>query len=181
MFARTHLFQPARRAIVAAALVALSLLAVAPAANADVDPSRIYRITGITSLALDVEGGSYANEARVIQWGAHDGLNQQWRFAPYGNGTYQIVNRGSGRCLTIGGNSLYRGAGIVQYFCGGATNQRWYVTYPWGGSATIRLQVVSSGLYLDVPGYTANWGTQLIQWPFETYGYNQMFTLTQLA
>jgi hypothetical protein len=180
MLVRTPLLQPARRAIVAAALVLLSLLAIAPAADAAVDPSRVYRITDISALALDVQGGSYANDARVIHWGVNDGLNQQWTFAGFSDGTYQIVNRRSGKCLTVGGNSPFRGAGIVQYTCAGATNQRWRIEYV-GGQVTIRLRVVSSELYLDVPGSTANWGTQLIQWPGGSFNYNQWFTLTQLA
>jgi hypothetical protein len=179
-----RLVQPLRRPLalaVLSAVVALGILtAGAGQASAGVDTQGIYRITSYwTSLALDVQGGSLANEAAVIQWGVNGGRNQEWRFVAVGN-AYEIVNYNSGKCLTVQGNVATAGARLVQYGCAGASNQLWWVMI--GSIGDVSIQSVLSGLYVDVPGGSVTWGTQLIQWYGSSGGsLNQAFRLTLLA
>jgi Ricin-type beta-trefoil lectin domain-like len=132
-------------------------------ASAGVDTSHIYRITTLLSgLALDVQGGSFADEAPVIQWGVNGGQNQEWKFVDAGSGWYEIVNYNSGKCLTIQGNTRAAGAKLVQYGCGFADNQLWRLVASSGQAASLQSKL--SRLYADVPGGSGVWGTQLIQW-----------------
>ena len=50
-----------------------------------------YTLTSVNSgRVLDIYGGSPANGAQLIQWGANGGSNQQWSFKPTGDGYYQF-------------------------------------------------------------------------------------------
>jgi hypothetical protein len=58
------------------------------------------------------------------------GYNQDWEFvqSPYA-GYYEIMNRGSGQCLSVGNDSTAAGQDLVQYPCHGWTDQLWYMGY----------------------------------------------------
>ncbi len=77
---------------------------------------------------LDVAGQD--PNAQVIDWHWNGGYNQQWAFVPGPNG-YQIINRGSGQCLSVANGSTDNGAPLVQYPCFGGTDQLWNIgTHP---------------------------------------------------
>lgn len=66
---------------------------------------------------MDVEGGSTASGARVLQWACHGGANQvfDWRDG-------MLVARHSNQCLDFGGDAAADGTGLVQRPCkSGAT------------------------------------------------------------
>ncbi len=45
--------------------------------------------------ALDVDGESIADGAKLIQFPYHDGANQVWQVIPNGDGTYRLLNEHS--------------------------------------------------------------------------------------
>lgn len=128
-------------------------------------------------LTLDVNGGSQAPNANVITWYYNGGYNQEWAFlqSPY-SGWYEIVNRGSGQCLTVEGNNSTAGNPLIQYPCAGAFNQLWYM----GSIALNTNYVISSALdgeVADVQNAYPWAGGYLDQWPYNG-GWNQQFWLT---
>jgi hypothetical protein len=62
-------------------------------------------------LVLDVSGGSQAPNAGVDTWTWNNGYNQDWAFVstPW-PGWYEIANRGSGQCLSVGNNTAAWGS-----------------------------------------------------------------------
>jgi hypothetical protein len=74
---------------------------------------------------LNVQGGSTANNARIIQYtcGGASTHNDQWRLSkiwtdPDGPDWYWIVNRKSNKCMGVAGASRAEGADMVQMPCG---------------------------------------------------------------
>jgi hypothetical protein len=78
---------------------------------------------------LDVPGSSVLGNASVDQAPlTAGGANQEWLLIPTYTGIYQVINRNSGYSLTVMGNSMASGAGVVQAPWSGATNQEWALT-----------------------------------------------------
>jgi hypothetical protein len=121
---------------------------------------------------LDVSGGSQSPNAPVIDYSWNGGYNQQWALIPGPNG-YEIVNRGSGQCLSVDNNSTDAGTPLVQYPCFGGTDQLWNFgttgTYAHQGITS-----VSSGLNVDVQGASFFQGATIDQW-YGNGGSNQYF------
>jgi hypothetical protein len=123
---------------------------------------------------------------RVIDWQWQFGYEQEWRFvAVPGTGSYEIVNRNSGQCLTVPGGpgstaAATPGASVVQEPCAFLSTQYWNLgtsdgTPQQGPRFTI--QNVDSQLYLDIQGASPNFGTIVDQW-YSNGGMNQYFWLT---
>ena len=128
-------------------------------------------------LVLDVSGGSQSPSAPVITWDWNGGYNQDWAFvqSPY-SGWYEIVNRGSGQCLTVQYNTATAGNPLIQYPCGGAYNQLWYM----GNISLNTTYIIESALdgeVADVQGGYPWPGGTLDQW-YYSGGWNQKFWLT---
>jgi hypothetical protein len=92
-------------------------------------PGGYFRIRNEASnKCLNVQGGSTANSAKVIQYpcGGSGTLNDQWGTVyvrTTGNADYySLVNRKSGRCMNIQGNTSAAGADLIQYTCSTAAN-----------------------------------------------------------
>jgi DNA-binding beta-propeller fold protein YncE len=107
--------------------------------------------------ALNIEGASVANEARVIQW-AYDPApqtNDEWELVEVSPGAFRITARHSGLSLNIAGASLLDGAAAIQwpYEPGGAQNEEWVMTDLGGGYW--RIANVHSGKALEVAGASA--------------------------
>ncbi len=121
---------------------------------------------------LDVSGGSQSPNAPVIDYSWNGGYNQQWALVPGPSG-YEIVNRGSGQCLSVDNGSTDAGAPLVQYPCFGASDQLWNFgttnTYVHQGITS-----VSSGLNVDVQGASFFQGATVDQW-YGNGGSNQYF------
>jgi hypothetical protein len=95
---------------------------------------------------LDVAHASQAHGADVIQAWCSGRANQQWKFVaendvrghgappiarPWGDGTYRIVARHSGKCLDVAHMSGAHAADVVQANCWNpGANQRWRKIYP---------------------------------------------------
>lgn len=71
---------------------------------------------------MNVQGGSMVDHAKVIQYTCASGTNDQWQQVYSGseNGMdyYKFINRKSGKCLNVTGNSQSIGADLIQYTCG---------------------------------------------------------------
>lgn len=67
-----------------------------------------------SSLNMDVDGGSYNNGAKIIQWSKGQGVNQQWTFIKTDPGYYKIVSQHSSKVLAVQNASMENGATIVQ-------------------------------------------------------------------
>ncbi|WP_205327225.1 RICIN domain-containing protein [Glycomyces sp. YM15] len=156
-------------ALLAAAAVAVTLLVFSPAAaSAAPDTGAWYVIQSRSSgLVFEIQGGSTATGAGLVQNHRTDAQHQQFRFVDSGGGYYRIQARHSGQVLDVWGKSLADGATIAQYNDQNSTNQQWQVQES-GGYATFISR--SSGKALDVwerstaPGarisqYTPNGGT----------------------
>jgi hypothetical protein len=88
--------------------------------------------------------------------------------------TYKVVNRNSGKVLSVEGGSTSDGAMIVQSTDTGASTQRWRLASSGGYTVLVN---AGSGKALDVPQGSTTVGTQLIQWEVHN-GANQQWTLT---
>ena len=86
---------------------------------------------------------------------------------------FEIVSRGSGKCLDVFGASTEAVAAVIQWVCHGGANQQWRLE-PAGGGA-IRIIARHSGQALDVYGALPDDGTPIIQYPVHS-GDNQVWT-----
>jgi hypothetical protein len=129
------------------------------------------------SLVLDVGGGSQSPNAGVGTWYWNNGYNQDWMFvqSPY-SGWYEIVNRGSGQCLSVYGDTASWGDPLVQYPCSGGYDQLWYM----GSINLATTYVITSALdseVVDVQNAYPWAGGTVDQYPYNG-GNNQQFWLT---
>jgi len=139
-------------------------------------PAAYYRLLNVNSrLALDVNGGSTANGANIIQWPQNGGNNQQWIITANGS-NYKITNRNSGLVLDVNGGSKASGAGIIQWPWNGGNNQQWTLTAVATG--IYKVTNFNSGYLLDVTGASTTNGAAIIQYP-SNGGTNQQWTIVQ--
>lgn len=156
-------------ATVTAAIAGLLVAGAGPAA-ADA-PFWVTLTANNDGLALDVQGGSTAAGAPIIQWWVNGGSNQHWHFsAPDGVDITDIFNQNSGMCLTTDG---WLGNQLYQTPCDWTDDQLWYannssgswsftsVAYPW--------------LSIDIYGYSPSPGAPVDAW-YTNHAPNQVFT-----
>lgn len=128
--------------------------------------------------SMDVQSGSTADGAAVIQWSSHGGQNQQWRFDRLDNGAYRIVSIFSGKVLDVNGGSQADGAPVIQWSWHGGPNQQWRLEARPDGD--YRVLNVHSGKSLDVGSGSQADGARVIQWaPHD--GPNQRWRRTVLG
>jgi alpha-L-fucosidase 2 len=169
MFTRQRIFT-----VLAALIVLLGFAfgpaGATPAAAADTTRTHVIRASH-SALVLDVEGGSTADGARIIQWNLTYGTNQQWVFdaVPGTSDTYYIRSVLSSKVLSV--NSYVAGAPVIQWTNQGAATQQWVEVQINGIS---KFRNVATGLYLDVNGFSYSPGARLVQW-YQTNGLNQQF------
>jgi hypothetical protein len=77
---------------------------------------------------------------------------------------YEIVARHSGKCLDVANDSMANGGPVIQWTCGGYTNQQWEVISV--GSGYYKFIVRHSGKALDVAGGFMENGTPVHQWDY---------------
>jgi hypothetical protein len=167
------------RFLAATALTALAAAVAPAAAHAESQSLRNVAIaTGSSgaTLALDVEGGSTANGAGLIQWYGNFAGNQRWNLIDQGDGTETIVNQNSGKCLTtdgVAGDQLY------QFPCVGMPSQRWQSNMGQFGARLSRIYNPWSGLRADVEGASRWAGARIVGW-YSNGQDNQGFVYYQL-
>ncbi|HVK20425.1 MAG TPA: glycoside hydrolase family 97 catalytic domain-containing protein [Actinokineospora sp.] len=133
-----------------------------------------YRKVAVENHVMDVSGASTANDAKVIRYASHDGVNQRFEFRSLGDGYTRIVNQNSGKDVVVQGASRDAGAKSIQYdyATGANTNDEWLLED--AGNGQVRILNRFSGLYL-----TAGVGSaaQFEQRPYNGTT-NQKFTVS---
>jgi len=124
--------------------------------------STYYTIKNVNSgLLADVNQGSTADNAGVIQWQSNSGTNQQWNIVRVSGNLYKIVNRNSGKAFDVPNGSHSKGAAIVQWTYGGGNNQLWYFQATSSGYV---IRNFESRQALEVYGNSTTNGAALDQW-----------------
>jgi Ricin-type beta-trefoil lectin domain-like/Trypsin len=95
---------------------------------------------------MDVELGSSADFARLVQFDCHGGAAQQFRVVEVEDGQVQLRTELSGKCVESSDGGVENGR-ILQFTCDGMVFQKWTVE-PVGGNL-VRFRNVSSGKCLD--------------------------------
>jgi hypothetical protein len=176
------MFTPHRVIKLMAALLVLLGLLIGPAGVAPASAAApcFYLSPAHSGLVLDVEGGSTADGARIVQWNKNGGSNQKFRFTYFAN--YMpadvfyiepVSAAGIDKVLTV--NRYAAGAQVVQFAYGGinATYQ-WWQRIPTSNGYKFRN--VATGLYMDISGASQQAGAPLVQW-YGSGGSNQEFRL----
>ncbi|MEV6026311.1 RICIN domain-containing protein [Streptomyces sp. NPDC052036] len=88
-------------------------------------------------------------------------LTNDLALVPARAGYNYIVNRHSGKCLTVDGYRSSNGAPINQYTCVGQQNQQWRASTQNTG---FQLQARHSGRCMSVKGGSKKKGAPVIQW-----------------
>ena len=140
--------------------------------------SGTWQIQNVNSgMAVNVDAGSTANGAEIIQWPFSSGAtNAEWTFVPTSGGYYQIKNVNSGEVINVSAASGLSEATIVQWPAESMIpgNDQWYpVQNPDGSYSFYNLNSYQA---LEVPGFSTTEGTQLDQY-FGNFGTNQEFRL----
>lgn len=118
-------------------------------------------VNQLSSMALDVPGGSTSNGTKIQQWSCNGYGQQNWIVTDAGGGTYTVVNQLSGKALDDTNASNANGNQIQQWDRDGYPQQNWTITSQGGGVYTIVNQL--SGKALDASASMTN-GTIMQQW-----------------
>ncbi|MGC4806157.1 RICIN domain-containing protein [Micromonospora sp. DT233] len=130
-------------------------------------------VAGYSGKCLDVNGGSGADGATVIQWSCGSGGNQRFALDDAGGGYYRLVAQHSGKCLDVADGSRADGAAVIQWSCAaGAYHQQWQLR---ASGATTQLVARHSGKCLDVADWSSADGAVVDQWTCNG-GANQQWT-----
>ena len=128
--------------------------------------------------ALDVEGASTSNGARIIQYDWHGGANQVFVMEHQPNdGCYKIIASNSGKVIDIHGASQTNCASVIQYDWHGGDNQRFKVEDLGDGS--FRFVCKHSGKVLDITERSTSNSARVIQFDWHG-GDNQRFLIENL-
>jgi alpha-L-fucosidase 2 len=147
-----------------------------PGTGGPVQTGVYYRLVAQHSgKLLDIPGSSTAAGARLQQWSATGGLNQQFDFLDSGGGYYRIRARHSGLVLQVASNSS--GADITQQSDSGATSQQWRLVDQ--GSGVVSVVNRQSGLAMDVWGVSTADGARVSQYAVNG-NTNQRFQLQRV-
>jgi hypothetical protein len=129
--------------------------------NTSVDSNAVYALQSTTQLStLAPQNDSLADDAPVVQTQGDGPLpsktDQMWRFVaqPGTSPTYELMNVGTDKCLSVYYNSLAVGGKLVQYACHAWADQLWSLKQLPANSYLIngvQLQSLSSGLWLSGP------------------------------
>jgi HYR domain/Ricin-type beta-trefoil lectin domain-like/Secretion system C-terminal sorting domain len=94
--------------------------------------SNSYNLTSrLSNLNLDTRWGATTEGARLMQWGqSAAAATQKWQLTLMPDGFYKVINKGSGRALSISGGStvIADGGMLIQSTYAGQTSQQWSIT-----------------------------------------------------
>lgn len=131
--------------------------------SASVDTNAWYTLTPrVSSLKVDVRGGSTANGSWIQQYSANSTASQRFRFVANGDGTYRIVTALSGsKVMDVAGGATTNGAKVQLWTWTSVNQQRWQVlNATTAGFVTLKPKHATSRC-LDVPGASTRSGVQL--------------------
>jgi hypothetical protein len=124
---------------------------------------------------VDINGGSTASGATIIQWDCHGGPNQTFSLVDQGGGYFAIKPKHSGKCLDVADASLANGAPLIQWDCHGGDNQKFRLLSQGGSS--YKLQAKHSGKCFDVFAGDSTNGAAITQYDCLP-GSNQVFNMS---
>ncbi|WP_035844954.1 RICIN domain-containing protein [Kitasatospora azatica] len=156
--------------------------ATAHAATAAPVSGNVYTLANAASSdeLMDVQFGSTAPGAPVIQYHSNNGANQEWLLTRTSSGAYTIRSAKSGLCLNSAPNPQ-TSAQLVQNPCNGTADQQWNIQPVNDGSGTYTLANVATGLLADDTRSSTADANPIIQWPSNGGSANQRWRLTQLT
>jgi rhamnogalacturonan endolyase len=165
-------------ALAAAVVAAATFFVFSPlSASAAPDTSAWYVIQSRSSgLVFEIQGGSTATGAGLVQANRTDAHHQQFRFVDSGGGHFRIQARHSSLVLDVWEQNPDNGATIAQYTDQNGTNQQWQVQES-GGYATFVNRF--SGKALDVWERSTTAGARISQYT-PNGGTNQQFQLIRV-
>ncbi len=122
------------------------------------DGARYRLVSVMSSLCVDVTGGSAAAGTPIQQYACNDNAAQDWTFARNADGTFALRSQISGLCLAATGDAA--GAAVQQQPCDGGAAQAWSVENVGRGY----FRLVRGGNCLDVSGGSVASGAPIQQW-----------------
>jgi subtilisin family serine protease len=146
-------------------------------------PNGTYIIRTVDALsktkAIDIQGASVANGAKVQTWDSNNTPAQRFRIERGSDGYYTIKNINSGKVLDVPSAQAISGQTLWQYAPNNTDAQKWVITENSDGSYTISPKL-NTKLCLDIVGASSSNGAAL-----QIYTKNgtnaQKFKLTVLA
>ena len=142
----------------------------------------VYRLVARHSgKALDVDGNSAAQGAKVQQWKIlRPGPAQAWVIDLQSDGTYTLTHQGTNQRLDVAGNGTADGAAITQYTANDSDAQRWVITPTTAGYYKL-VHKGTADKCLDVSGGESALadGAAVMQWGYWG-GLNQQWKLERL-
>lgn len=133
---------------------------------------------------LDVRGASKADGAQIIQWKNNDGLNQIWRFLPFGDPIgllqlYIIQSEDSRKVLDVSASSTADGVSVIQNSWSGSVSQLW-VVLQFGDTPYALIMNVNSLKVLDVAFASRLDGADVVQYRWHG-GADQLWSIIDLG
>ena len=82
-----------------------------------------------SNLNLDTRWGATTNGARLMQWGKNTTLTQKWQLVALTDGYFKVINKASGRALSVNGGSTSQADGtlLVQLDYAAQNSQQWSI------------------------------------------------------
>ena len=82
-----------------------------------------------SNMNLDTRWGSTASGSRLMQWGRSAALTQKWQLVALTDGYFKVINKASGRALSVNGGpaSQANGTLLVQSNYTGQNSQQWSI------------------------------------------------------
>jgi hypothetical protein len=82
-----------------------------------------------SNMNLDTRWGTTANGSRLMQWGKSTALTQKWQLVALTDGYFKVINKASGRALSVNGGSTSQADGtlLVQLDYAAQNSQQWSI------------------------------------------------------
>ncbi|MER8066842.1 RICIN domain-containing protein [Streptomyces sp. NPDC094034] len=128
-------------------------------------PTAYTLVNRSSGKCLEVEAGSRADGANVLQWACHGGARQRWRVEDLGDDTSRLVNAASGKVLDTAACSVADGADLRQWSWRDTICQAFRLVVTDQGG-WVRLVGARSGKVADVAGCSTADGADVRQWPW---------------
>jgi hypothetical protein len=126
------------------------------------DGARFRLVSVMSSLCLDVSGGSTAPGTAIQQYACNNNAAQDWTFERAADGTFALRSRISNLCLAVAGDLDAPGSHVEQQPCDGGAAQAWSVENV--GRGYYRLVHAGHARCLDVSGGSVASGAPIEQW-----------------
>ncbi|MFJ5223580.1 family 43 glycosylhydrolase [Streptomyces sp. NPDC088400] len=145
--------------------VALGTTLAGPAGESAATPTAYTLVNRNSGKCLEVEGGSGADGANVLQWTCDGGTHQRWRVDDLGNDTSRLVNVASGKVLDTADCSVADGADLRQWSWLNNICQAFRLVVTDQGG-WVRIVGARSGKVADVADCSTADGADVRQWPW---------------